>query len=240
MTVPPPAATSDIIHLERLELAYAPRPWPFAQERRAEIDRHFATLQQATPALWNGRMLMLAEHAIERDAFRGSFLETDFASFVAWRDWGFPDAGVLNCFAMGALRASDGAYLLGVMGPQTVNAGKIYFPAGIPDPDDVVGGRVDLARNVRREMAEETGLGPDDYEAADHWVCVLTGPRLAMMKPLDAPEPAERLRGRILAHLARDPAPELSDIRIVRGPADLDAMMPPFVIAFLNEMWSRT
>ena len=61
-----------------------------------------------------------------------------------------------------------------------------------------------------------------------------------MMKPLHAPEAAERLRERILAHLAREPEPELADIRIVRGPADLDAMMPPFVIAFLNEMWSRT
>ena len=61
---------------------------------------------------------------------------------------------------MGALRASDGAYLLGVMGPQTVNAGKVYFPAGVPDLDDIVDDRVDLARNVRREMAEETGLRP--------------------------------------------------------------------------------
>jgi 8-oxo-dGTP pyrophosphatase MutT (NUDIX family) len=238
MTISPPS--SDIVHLERLELAYAPRPWPFALERRDDIDRHFARLRQATPALWNGRMLLLTEHTIDRRVLRGSYLETDFASFVAWRDWGFPDAGVLNCFAMAALRSSDGAYLLGVMGPQTVNAGKIYFPAGIPDLDDVVGDRVDLARNVRREMMEETGLRPGDYRADDHWVCVRTGPRLAMMKPLDAPDTAERLRERILAHLAREAEPELAGIRIVRGPADLDAMMPPFVIAFLNEMWSRT
>jgi 8-oxo-dGTP pyrophosphatase MutT (NUDIX family) len=240
MTVSPPAVLSDIVHLERLELAYVPQPWRFADERRADIDRYFAGLMQAKPGLWNGRMLLLAEHAIERDVLRGSYLDTDFASFIAWRDWGFPDAGVVNCFAMGALRASDGAYLLGVMGPQTVNAGRVYFPAGIPDPDDIVGGRVDLDRNVRREMAEETGLGPGDYRAGEHWVCVRTGPRLAMMKPLQAPEPAGPLRERILAHLARDPVPELSDIRIVRGPADLDAMMPPFVVAFLNEMWSRT
>ncbi len=120
-------------------------------------------------------MLLLAEHTIEGAVLRGSVLETDFASFVAWRDWGFPEAGVLNCFAMGALQASDGAYLLGVMGPQSVNAGRIYFPSGVPDLDDIVGDRLDLARNLRREMIEETGLRPDDYEAADHWVCVRTG-----------------------------------------------------------------
>ena len=83
---------------------------------------------------------------------RGSVLETDFASFVAWRDWGFPEAGVLNCFAMGALQASDGAFLLGVMGPHTVNAGRIYFPAGMPDLDDIVGGRLDLVAQPAREI----------------------------------------------------------------------------------------
>jgi hypothetical protein len=31
----------------------------------------------------------------------------------------------------------------------------------------------------------------------------------------------------------------LADIRIVRGPADLDPMMPPFVTAFLNGVWGE-
>lgn len=241
MTISPSAApSSSIVRLERLELTVTPHAWTFAHERRSEIDRHFAHLRQTTPALWNGRMMMLADHAIEGGVFRGNFLETDFASYVAWRDWGFPAAGVLNCFAMGALQASDGAYLLGVMGSQSVSAGRVYFPAGVPDPNDIVGDRLDFDSNLRREMTEETGLGPDAYEAADHWVCVRVASWVAMMKPLQAPEPAEQLRARILANLARDPNPELAGIRIVRGPADLDPLMPPFVTAYLNAMWSRS
>ncbi len=240
MTTPTADAhASSIVRLERLELAYTQRPWPFAAERREEIDRHFAMLRQAKPELWNGRMLLLAEHAIHQGVLRGACLETDFASFVAWRDWGFPETGVHNCFAMGALRARDGAYLLGVMGQHTVNAGSIYFPAGVPDLDDVIGDDVDLASNVRREVAEETGLDPGTYRADDGWVCVRTGPRLAMMKLIDVPATADALRARILAHLAREAKPELADIRIVRGPADLDPMMPPFVTAFLEHMWSQ-
>ncbi len=50
---------------------------------------------------------------------------------------------------MGAVRASDGAFLLGVMGAHTANAGKIYFPAGTPDPDAMSSGEtVDLAGSV--------------------------------------------------------------------------------------------
>jgi hypothetical protein len=58
------------------------------------------------------------------------------------------------------------------------------------------------------------------------------------MKRLRARETAADLRARILANLAHEPQPELDDIRIVRGPADLDPMMPPFVTAFLRHVWS--
>lgn len=241
MTAPASAVDAgSILRLDRLELAFSPQRWRYADERRDDIDRHFAALKSEKPALWNGRMLLLADHAIDRSVLRGSFLETDFASFVAWRDWGFPEAGVHNCFAMGALRARDGAFLLGVMGPGTVNAGRVYFPAGVPDLGDIVDGTVDLARNVAREVAEETGLGPADYVADAGWICVRTGRRLALMKRLTAHASADELSARILAHLAREAEPELAGIRIVRGPDDLDAMMPPFVTAYLEHTWSQT
>jgi hypothetical protein len=223
--------------IERLELAFAPRPWAFAIERRTEIDAYFAACQRAQPTLWNGRVLLLYEHTIEGDIFRGRCLETDFASFLAWRDWGFPDTAITNFFAMGALRAADGALLLGVMGPHTTNAGRIYFPSGTPDPDDVVGAAVDLERSLWREVAEETGLGRADLDAMLGWIAVHAGPRIALIKPMRAFVDTDALRARILAHLARHPQPELSDIHLVRGPADLDTRMPEFVTAYLSQVW---
>ena len=142
-----------------------------------------------------------------------------------------------NCFAMGALRANDGAFLLGVMAAHTANAGRIYFPSGTPEPGDVVGTAVDLDGSVRREIAEETGISFDTLDAEPGWHAVLAGPRIALMKILHARESAVALRTRILEHLAREPEPELADIRIVRGPADLDPCMQPFVTAFLGYMW---
>jgi 8-oxo-dGTP pyrophosphatase MutT (NUDIX family) len=226
-----------ILHLHRLALRYVPRIWSFAVERRGEIDRYFAELCRNNSALWNGRVLLLHRHEVDDGVFHGDFLESDFASFIAWRDWGFPPAEVINCFAMGALRASDGAYLLGLMGPRTAGAGKIYFPAGTPDPDDVVGGTVDLAGSVRREIEEETGLTDADAAAEEGWHCVLCGPRIALIKVLQAREPSLRLRERVLQHLKSERDPELADIVIARNHVDLDPRMPPFVIAFLEHMW---
>jgi len=168
---------------------------------------------------------------------RGTYFEVGFAEFLAWRDWDFPDPAVVNCFAMGALRASDGAYLLGVMSDHTVNAGRIYFPAGTPDPHDVRGETVDLFGNVMRELAEETGLTAHDVSVAPGWHAVLESSRIALMKRVDVPCPASQVRTRILGHLAREAQPELSDIRIVRSAADLDHNMPRFVSAYLLHMW---
>lgn len=228
-----------IVPIQRLELAFAPQPWPFASERRGEIDAHFAALRRSNPTLWNGRVLMLYEHAIRGAVFHGAYLETDFASMLAWRHWDFPDANVKNCFAMGALQASDDAFLLGVMGAHTSSPGMIYFPAGLPDLSDIDGPRVDLARSVMREIGEETGLAPADFEAEKGWTAVLAGPRIAHIKVLHARQTAAALRQRILANLARETQPELADIRIVHGPADFDPMMPPFVTEFLTYIWSQ-
>jgi 8-oxo-dGTP pyrophosphatase MutT (NUDIX family) len=226
--------SSKISSINHLSLQFEPRSWPFADKRRAEIDAHFERIRQERPEIWNGQVLVMHSHRLNHDTLEGAFLQTDFASFLSWRDWGFPQSGVINCFSMGALRSSDGAWLLGEMGPHTSAAGKIYFPAGTPDPSDIVNGTVDLASNVIREVAEETGLGTDDFTETGSWHCVTEGARMALIKVLQAREPADVLRPRILDYLAHEATPELADIHIVRSRRDYDPMMPSFVTAFLD------
>jgi 8-oxo-dGTP pyrophosphatase MutT (NUDIX family) len=228
-----------IVALDRVAFAFAPRDWAFARARRAEIAAHFAARQAETPAIWNGRILLMNEWSVTARRMEGTFFVTEFANYMAWRDWGYPDRGVINCFSMGAIRSTDGAFLLGKMSSHTVNAGKIYFPAGTPDPHDIAGDVVDLAGNVAREVAEETGLTVADFSAQPGWSAVFAGPRIALMQVLQARAPAHELRARVLAHLAREPKPELCDILIVRSPADFHPMMPPFVTAYLERALTR-
>jgi 8-oxo-dGTP pyrophosphatase MutT (NUDIX family) len=228
-----------IVRVDALDFSFVPRRWTFAEERRAAIEAHFDARRRATPQLWNGRALLLSAWALRGGCLSGEFFETDFASFLAWLDWDCPDRSVSNCFAMGALRASDGAFLLGVMGAHTANAGQVYFPSGTPDPSDVVGTKVDLTGSVLREMAEETGLTGNDFRARSDWICVKDGASLGLIKLFQSDALASDLRSRIHDYLAAEAQPELADIRIVRGPEDLDPMMPPFVIAFLRETWGR-
>jgi 8-oxo-dGTP pyrophosphatase MutT (NUDIX family) len=227
------AMSIPVVPIDGADFAFAPWSWPFAQERRAEIDAHFAQRRAELPQLWNGRVVLAKEWRIADRQLSGTCFETDFASFLAWRDWGFPDREATNCFAMGALRGADGAFLLGVMGSHTANAGRVYFPAGTPEPGDLVGGRLDLAGSITREVAEETGLTPDDYAAEAGWHAVPAGRRIALIKILAAPATSADLGRKIDAHMVRETKPELAAIRIVRGTGDFDPMMPDFVRSFL-------
>ena len=230
--------TPPVIHrVTQLDLSVQPWSWPFADERRADIEAHFALKCREKPQLWNGRVLLGRHPVFTGDCLRAHYFETDFASFLAWRDWGFPDSGVFNGFGMGALRSADGAFVLGEMAGDTSNAGRIYFPAGTPDLDDVTDGRLDLANNVAREIEEETGLAPTDYRPAPHWDCVVLGASVAIMRVLDVDMPGEALKARIEANLARQEHPELSRIHLVRTRADFRPTMPLFVTAFLERQF---
>jgi 8-oxo-dGTP pyrophosphatase MutT (NUDIX family) len=223
-----------IHRVTQLDLKCDKWTWPFAAERRADIDAHFALKQAEKPKLWNGRVLLGRNPVFSGDRFSADYFETDFASFLAWRDWGFADKSMFNGPGMGALRANDGAFVLGEMAAHTANAGRIYFPAGTPDLDDLRGNIVDIAGSVTREVEEETGLTAADYRADGPWHCVVSDGIIAIMRILEVDLPGEALRGRIERNLARQQSPEFSAIHLVRGPADFTPAMPRVVTAFIE------
>ena len=228
-----------VIHrVSTLDLAVEAWAWPFAQARRAEIDAYFADRQRERPTMWNGRVLLGRNPVVAGDRFISGYFETDFASFLAWRDWGFPDSTVFNGFGMGALRCADGAFVLGEMGQHTSTAGRIYFPSGTPDLDDIRDGKVDISGSVARELEEETGLVPGDYRSEADWHCVSTGHAVAMIRILHVDMPGDALRGRIEGNLALQRLPELSAIHLVRGTRDLNSAMPRFVTAFIEAQFA--
>jgi len=231
---------SPVIHrVTSLDLPVEKWSWPFAETRSAEISAHFAAKRRAKPKMWNGRVLMGRNPVFAGARLSASYFETDFASFLAWRDWGYPDRDVFNGFGMGALRSADGAFVLGEMGQHTSTAGRIYFPSGTPDLDDISHGAVDISASVARELEEETGLAPDQYRSEPDWHCVFTGPAMAMIRILHVDMTGDALRARIEANLALQQLPELAAIHLVRGTRDLTAAMPGFVTAFIEAQLAR-
>ncbi len=214
--------------------------WPFARTHASEIAAHWAKRVAAQPRLFNGRVLLQRACRIVEDArgrvFQSDWFETDFAAFLAWQDFGFPDASVRNVFSAAALRSADGAYLLGRMGAHTANAGCIYFAAGTPDPDDVTGDRLDLEASAIRELAEESGILARELALAPEWALVFDGPRIACLKPMTLNASTDEILTRVHAYLAQDPEPELADFLAVRSESDIDPdHMPGFILTYLRD-----
>ena len=230
-----------IEHIHAIDYRFEQKPWRFAIDEADAVDRHWHKLTARNPRLYNGRVFLMHRMSIEdeggRRILRGAALEADYKAFIAWRDFGNPDRQVLNCFAMAALVSGDGAFVLGRMNTHTANPGMIYFPAGTPDPQDrLEDGTIDLAGSVLRELAEETGIKPQDVATDPGWTLVLSGPRVACMRTVRSPLAAADLAARFAAFIAGDPSPELDALHAVFSERDLDTeRMPEFTLRYLRD-----
>lgn len=208
--------------------------WAYARDHRERIDRHWAEATATNPKLWNGRTLICTKARVEEGHFTAELVETDYASFVAWRDWGRPDETVVNCFGIPAAFSADGGLLLGVMGAWTLNAGMAYPPSGSLEPKDVKpDGSVDIFGNMRTELLEETGL--DLLHAAPGLMAaIFEGPRLAIVQRHDFPLNFAEMEQRFAAHTADDPHPELARIEPLWKGQGADHRMPPYVAELIR------
>lgn len=211
-----------------IHLRLRPGSWPLADDLRPKIEAHWAACVAANPHLWNGRVLGTIAPGeaggitLDGGVLSGEAVEGDFASFLAWRDWGFPEIGIRNLFGSALVMSSDGALILGVMGATTANAGKIYPPGGSLEPGDVnVDGKVDVIASIERELREETGL--DAAEATmEGMLAAFDGPRVSIGRVLRFPLKADDLVSSVMAELDRQQERELERVVAFRNAGELD------------------
>ncbi|QGM97217.1 hypothetical protein [Methylocystis parvus] len=233
-----------IVEVDRLDCRLVPHRWAFAEAEAATLDRNWAARVERNPTLFDGPVLLACRAEIGMEAGQRVLsldaFETRFSRFLGWRDLGWPDRSVFNCFAMPAVRASDGSFLVGEMGPAHSAAGQRYFPGGTPDPSDVIaGGIVDLPGSLARELGEEAGLPAGEGAAAREWTVIFDGQRVACIKVIDWPDTAAALRARVRDFLAREAEPELCDVHMLQPGAHDDARLPAFMAAFLARAAER-
>lgn len=226
--------------MEHLDARLEPGPWSWAERNRDAIAANWERRRAAKPALFNGVVLVCTLLELAGDVLKLRFREADYASFLAMIDFGFPEPGVGNCFGATVLRAADGTIVLGQMAEHTANGGKVYFPGGSLDRQDVrEDGRIDIGASIRRELQEETGLAPPDVEFASGFTAVIDGGRTALLKEAKSPLSAAALRDQIEGFIAREAVPELAGVRLVKAEADIDPdIMPAYVIGFLRASYA--
>ena len=206
-------------------------PWAFAEENRDAIAEHWAGLQARHPHIWNGGVLICTSARIDNGRLGASFVGTDYASFLAWRDWGRPDPAARNCFGSAAVLSSDGALIYGRMGRHTINAGQVYPPGGSLEPADVDGeGYVDVIGSIRRELQEETGLDPAAARAGDT-IAIFTNGKISVAQAFHFGLTAAEIEAVAAAHIATAAEEELESVVIMRDASQIDSTMPDYAVA---------
>lgn len=156
---------------------------------------------------------------IEDARLTADLIETDFASFLYWKDTDYPEAGVRDGFGSALIRARNGEVLLGRQQLGNVNAGLLYMPGGFIDPRDVrCDGGVDIDRSVAREFKEETGLSVAAFNRRGGYLVTEAGAQVSIAVELVSDLEAKELRAVLVSQIARQNEPELSDFVVYDRP----------------------
>ena len=216
----------EVHRLTSLDLRCTGKAWAFAADHRARINDHWEALARERPHIWNGEVLVCLENRIENGVLHAELTKTDYASFVAWRDWGAPGNAARNCFGSPVVLTADRAIIFGEMAASTLNGGKIYPPGGSLEPRDVgPDGTVDVLGSIAIELAEETGLDAANARVGP-LLAIFDQHRIAVCQGLAFPLAADEIVQRFAEH--RDVHSELSRLAVIRSAGDVFEAMPPF------------
>jgi 8-oxo-dGTP pyrophosphatase MutT (NUDIX family) len=219
-----------LVPISSLDLRLRSGSWTFAEAEKPRIAEHWRKLVDDNPKIWNGNVLICTHVELKGRELKGDFIKTDYASFVAWRDWGWPDKTVCNVFGSAAVLSADRAVLYGRMAGHTLNAGKVYPPGGSLEMMDVTPeGRVDVMGSITRELEEETGLRAADAKKGE-LLAIFDEHRLSVAQVFHFADLAEVLAGKVKQYLRSAHEDELSDIEIITATSRFDATMPYAIV----------
>jgi 8-oxo-dGTP pyrophosphatase MutT (NUDIX family) len=220
----------------RLDLKLADVQWAFAQNERARIDAHWQQLVDANSRIWNGDILVAQDVFLGDGLLSARFCVSDYASYVSWRDWGWPDKKAFNIFGMPALRTSDNVLIFAEMAEHTLNGGKVYPPGGSLETRDVVNGEIDLIRSMQIEVREETGFDLSTSKRGGAYA-IMDGQRIAYMQQYATALTFSEVEQIYAAHV--DEHQELKRLVPVRGRKDIADAMPAYARAIVEREFKK-
>jgi hypothetical protein len=223
-----------VVPISSVDIRITNEAWPFALQKAGDISAHWECRVAKSPELFNGKVALLRRWSVRGGHCSGECIQTDFKSFLYWRDCGYPDRSVFDFVPAAALHSREGWLLLGRSAPGMSNAGAVYPLCGTLHPDDFEAGTLDVDGPMIREVREEAGIALDRDQLGGA-VLVDAGTQVAIIRPVMLDRPAQEIAKAISDHVKKATYRELSEIVIVRGWPSIDARtMPPFTVDYIK------
>jgi len=196
--------------IRRCSIRCGTESWPFASREDSAIRRHWAQRSARNPKFFNGRVYVMISGALHEDCLEGRLAATDFAASLYWRETGYRDWTVVDCFGSAILLGSDGTLIYGRQTPGNINSGMLYPPGGFIDGRDIDRcGTAGLDGSIAREVAEEMRLHPGALCRDAGYLVTRDGPLLSVGIIYRLAVPGREFCAQVQASLTNDAAPEL-------------------------------
>lgn len=201
-------------------------PLRYELQHGAEIAANWASATSVNPALFNGPFFMAEQAHLTDQGFHARYHRTRFATMLHWKANASSEKP-WHIFGVGVIVSNDNRLIAGRMAASTSAAGRIYFPAGSFDEDDVTGGHIDVDGNMLREVEEETGVKLSDARRRDGELHLVIADRsIALFRRHYFDASAHELLGRIRNHIAAEMDSELDDVSAVSAAGEMGEATP--------------
>jgi len=214
-----------LVRLDSTQLTVTEAPLAFAERHADAIAAHWRQRVAAQPRLWNGPQFLFTDVRLEDGILHGTAHRTDFAAFLFFRDHR-RDGYAVHITGASLPVTTDGAIVAARQADHTANAGQVYFPAGSLDPGDVAGDRIDITRNIRRELAEETGMEPPLADFDDVLMAATTDHVWHVARRCRLSVSFAECEARLRAHQADTGDDEVAHLVAIRSPDEADRLVP--------------
>ncbi|MGS1093591.1 hypothetical protein ACVCNR_03285 [Aquamicrobium terrae] len=227
-----------ILPVDEIDVRLDPAPHPFERDNAEAIAAGWAEQSAGNPALFDGTMVLLSTLTYDKGRLSGICHAVRYSTFLHWRRHS-DTHGAHHAFAHAMPVSGDGALVAIRMAPHTLNAHRVYFAAGSFEPEDFVGGQVDMHRNMAREVAEETGLDLDAAQAERRHHLISTQGGVVIFRRYRFAQTAQALAAHIRGHIAADPDPEISEPIVIADSAARPAGLMPYMPALIDWHFSN-
>ncbi len=205
----------------------------YVMRNRQAIDDNWQQEIAANPALYDGEIYLAPRASLRDGVLRADYQRTNFRSLLYWRK----DENAhkpFHIFGSGVIVSSDNQLLLGQMASHNAVGGRIYFPAGSNDDQDIVDGQVDLAGNARREVLEETGIDLREAKRSSGYTVVMSERSLALFRCYYFDRTANALCQQAEQFIAGQSQPELARVLMTKQGDKLDERSPVYIRTFTD------
>ncbi len=219
--------------IDDVDVSVVPGPLEYTEQHEQAIAINWQREQAAKPALFDGEIYLAPEARLADGVLQAGFKRSSFATLMHWRNDPEP-IRPWHIFGVGVIVSGEGHLIAARMGMQNAGGGRIYFPAGSIDDNDIVDGRVDYDANMQREVQEETGLDLADAHGEAQLNLVTGNRSIALFRRYQFDAPSRELVSRIENFVSAQAEPELAEIIPITAAGMMGDATPSYVRAFAD------